>query len=55
MIITIIDALREQERKEAELYPKLNHGLEVVNENGEIILTPKKEQFTAIAKGYMDS
>ena len=53
MIITISDTLKEQERKEAELYPELNQGLEVVSENGEIILTRKKETFTAIAKGYV--
>ena len=54
-MIAISDALREQERKEAELSPELNQGLEVVSENGEIILTRKKEQFTAIAKGYIGS
>ncbi len=54
-MISISDTLREQERKEAELYPELNQGLEVVSENGEIILTRKKEQFTAIVWGYIGS
>jgi len=55
VIITITDTLREQERKETELYPELHQGREIVSENGEIILTRKKEQFTSIAKGYIAS
>jgi len=30
-VIAISDTLREQERKEAELYPELNQGLEVAS------------------------
>jgi len=49
-VITISDTLREQDRKEAELYPELNQGLEVVSENGEIILRHKKSNLLLLLK-----
>jgi hypothetical protein len=49
-VIAINDTLREQEGKEAELYPELNQGLEVVSENGEIILTRKKSNLLLLLR-----
>jgi len=47
------DELKKQEQKEAELYPDLNQGLDVLNEAGEWVLGRKKEQFIAYARGFM--
>ena len=49
-MIAISDTLREQERKEAGLYPELNQGLEVVSENGEMILRRKKSNLLLLLR-----
>lgn len=43
---------KEQEEKEARLYPEINQGYEVVNEAGEWVVGRKKEPFTAYPRGF---
>jgi len=46
---------KEQEEKEARLYPEINQGLEVLNEAGEWVIGRKKEPFTAYPRGFVYS
>jgi len=48
-----IKKLKDTEQKEAELYPELNQGLGVYDENGIFFIERKREQFSAIAKRYI--
>ena len=43
---------KEQEEKEARLYPEINQGLEVLNEAGEWVIGRDKESFTAYPRGF---
>lgn len=52
-MINISDELKKQEQKEAELYPDLCQGLDVLNEAGEWVIGRKKEQFIAYARGFI--
>lgn len=54
-MITISYKLREQERKEVELYPELNQGLKILNEKGEWVLGRKKEAFLSFPRDFMFS
>ncbi|MBA7513962.1 hypothetical protein ES705_05980 [subsurface metagenome] len=46
---------KEQEEKEARLYPEINTGYEVLNEAGEWVVGRKKEPFTAYPRGFIFS
>lgn len=46
---------KEQEEKEAKLYPEINQGLEILNEAGEWVIGRKKEPFTAYPRGFIFS
>ena len=46
---------KEQEEKEARLYPEINQGLEVLNEAGEWVIGRKKEPFTAYPREFVFS
>lgn len=46
---------KEQEEKEARLYPEINQGLEVLNEAGEWVIGRNKEPFTAYPRGFVFS
>ncbi len=46
---------KEQEEKEARLYPEINTGYEVLNEAGEWVIGHKKEPFTAYPRGFVYS
>jgi len=43
---------KEQAEKEARIYPEINQGLEVLNEDGEWVIGRKKEPFTAYPRGF---
>lgn len=43
---------KEQEEKEARLYPEINTGYEVLNEAGEWVIGRKKEPFSAYPRGF---
>lgn len=43
---------KEQEEKEARLYPEIAQGLEVLNEAGEWVIGREKEPFTAYPRGF---
>lgn len=43
---------KEQEEKEARLYPEIRQGLEVLNEAGEWVIGREKEPFTAYPRGF---
>lgn len=49
------DFFKEQEEKEARLYPEIRQGLEVLNEAGEWVIGYEKEPFTAYARGFVFS
>ena len=49
------DFFKEQEEKEARLYPEIRQGLEVLNEAGEWVIGYKKEPFTAYPRGFVYS
>lgn len=46
---------KDQEEKEARLYPEINQGLEVLNEAGEWVIGRKKEPFTAYPREFVFS
>lgn len=46
---------KDQEEKEARLYPEIAQGLEVLNEAGEWVIGRKKEPFTAYPRGFVFS
>ncbi|GAH56177.1 unnamed protein product, partial [marine sediment metagenome] len=46
---------KEQEEKEARLYPEINQGYKVLNEAGEWVIGRKKEPFTAYPRGFVYS
>ncbi|MBA7689969.1 hypothetical protein ES703_98488 [subsurface metagenome] len=46
---------KEQEEKEARLYPEINTGYEVLNEAGEWVIGRKKEPFTAYPREFVYS
>ena len=43
---------KEQEEKEARLYPEINQSYEVLNEAGEWVIGREKEPFTAYPRGF---
>lgn len=54
-LVDIGDILKEQERKEAELCPRICDGYEERNEAGEWVVVKKPEAFTAYAREYVFS
>jgi len=46
---------KDQEEKEARLYPEINTGYEVLNEAGEWVVGRKKEPFTAYPREFVFS
>jgi len=44
---------KEQEEKEARLYPEIAQGLEVLNEAGEWVIGRKEEPFMAYPRGFV--
>lgn len=46
---------KQEEQKEAELYPEICDGYEEINEDGEWVIKKKKEAFTAYAREYVFS
>ena len=46
---------KQEEQKEAELYPEICDGYEAINENGEWVIVKNPEAFTAYAREYVFS
>lgn len=46
---------KDQEEKEARLYPEINTGYEVLNEAGEWVIGREKEPFIAFPRGFVYS